>query len=80
MTPEERKELIDQLDRSWQVMERWVKASFKHAAGVPKINRNTGEPFKTFREVCEAASDESLLIWKQDFEDNGDLLPAVPTQ
>lgn len=32
------------------------------------------------REVIEAASDESLLILRDDFDDNGDLLPAVATQ
>ena len=80
MTPEERSQLIDQLDRSFTVMPSWVKATVKHAMGAPTINPGTGEQFRSFREVIEAASDETLTILRDDFDDNGDLLPAVATQ
>lgn len=80
MTKEERIQLIDQLDRSFTVMPIWVKAATKHAMGAPKNNPETGKPFTSFREVIEAASDETLLILRDDFEGDGDLLPAVPTQ
>jgi hypothetical protein len=80
MTPEDRRQLIDQLDRSFTVMPYWVKCGVKHAMGAPKNNPGTGQPFKSFREVIEAASDECLLILRNDFDDNGDLLPAVATQ
>lgn len=80
MTPQERAELIDQLDRSFTVMPNWVKATVKHAMGAPKVNPGTGQPFRSFREVIEAASDETLTILRDDFDDNGDLLPAVATQ
>lgn len=80
MTPEERASLIDQLDRSFTVMPNWVKATVKHAMGAPKNNPETGQPFQSFREVIEVASDETLMILRDDFEDNGDLLPAVATQ
>lgn len=80
MTPEERSQLIDQLDRSFTVMPNWVKATVKHAMGAPKVNPGTGQPFRSFREVIEAASDETLTILRDDFDDNGDLLPAVATQ
>lgn len=80
MTPEERSILIDQLDRSFTVMPRWVQAATKHAMGAPTHHPLTAKPFASFREVIEAASDESLLILRDDFADNGDLLPAVMTQ
>lgn len=80
MTSEERAVLIDQLDRSFTMMPEWVKAATKHAMGAPRNNPATGEPFKSFREVIEAASDETLLILKDDFESDGDLVPAVPRQ
>lgn len=80
MTPAERSQLIDQLDRSFTVMPTWVKATVKHAMGAPRINPGTGQPFRSFREVIEAASDETLDILRDDFEGNGDLLPAVATQ
>lgn len=51
-----------------------------HALGAPKINPGTGQPFRSFREVIEAASDETLTILREDFDDNGDLLPAAATQ
>lgn len=80
MTPEERAALIDQLDRSFTMMPRWAKVACKHAMGAPKNNPKTGEPFKSFREVIEVASDETLEILKEDFEGNGELLPAVQRQ
>ncbi len=80
MTPEERTKLIDQLDRSFSVMPTWAKATVKHAMGAPRINPGTGQPFRSFREVIEAASDEALNILRDDFEGNGELLPAVATQ
>ena len=80
MTPEEREALIDQLDRSFQMMPRWMKVATKHAMGAPEINPKTGEKFKTFREVIEVASDHTLEILREDFEGNGELLPAVPRQ
>lgn len=80
MTPEERSRLIDQLDRSFTMMPYWVKCATKHAMAAPKNNPATGQTFKSFREVIEAASDETLLILRDDFDDNGDLLPAAATQ
>lgn len=80
MTPEERSQLIDQLDRSYTVMPNWVKTATKHAMAAPENNPETGKPFGSFREVIEAASDETLLTLRDDFDDNGDLLPAVATQ
>lgn len=80
MTPEERAALIDQLDRSFSMMPAWAQASVKHAMGAPRINPGTGEPFKSFREVIEAASDHTLEILRDDFEGNCELLPQVPRQ
>ncbi len=80
MNSEERAALIDQLDRSFQMMPNWSKASCKHAMGAPTNNPETGEPFKTFREVIEVADDHTLEILREDFEGNGELLPAVPRQ
>ena len=80
MTPEERAALIDQLDRSFQMMPRWAKIACKHAMGAPDINPATGEKFKSFREVIEVASDHTLEILRDDFEGNGELLPPVPRQ
>lgn len=80
MTDDERRKLIDQLDRSFTVMPQWVKAATKHSLGAPKNNPATGQPFQSFREVIEAASDHTLLTLRDDFEDNGDLLPDVATQ
>lgn len=80
LTPEQRVALIDQLDRSFTVMPRWAKVSVKHAMGAPEINPKTGQKFMTFREVIEAASDETLEVLRDDFEGNGELLPAVPRQ
>lgn len=80
MTPAERTQLIDQLDRSFSVMPNWAQATVKHAMGAPRINPGTGQPFRSFREVIEAASDETLVILRDDFEGNGELLPVVATQ
>ena len=76
MTPKQRTELIDQLDRSFAAMPTWAKAAVKHSMGAPKTNPKTGIPFTSFREVVESSSDETLEILRGDFEDNGDLLPA----
>lgn len=80
MTPQERAALIDQLDRSFTAMPHWVKCATKHAMGAPKNNPATGKPFTSFREVIEVAADHTLETLRDDFEDNGDLLPAVATQ
>ncbi len=80
MTPQERTALIDQLDRSFTMMPGWAKTATKHAMGAPTNNPATGNHFTSFREAIEAASDESLLILRDDFDDNGDLLPAVATK
>lgn len=80
MTPDERTRLIDRLDRSFTMMPYWVKCATKHAMGAPRINPSTGKPFKSFREVIEVSSDATLLILRDDFDDNGDLLPEVVKQ
>lgn len=80
MKPEERAALIDQLDRSFTMMPEWAKAATKHAMGAPKNNPATGKPFKSFREVIEVASDQTLEILRDDFDGDGDLLPMVPRQ
>src|SRR3990167_4506079 len=80
MTPDERASLIDQLDRSFQMMPLWSRVSCKHAMGAPKNNPKTGEPFLTFREVIEVADDHTLEILREDFEGNGKLLPAIQRQ
>lgn len=77
MTPEARAFLIDQLDRSFAAMPEWVKAATKHAMGAPKNHPETGLPFTSFRQVIEAAGNETLIILRNDFEDNDDLLPAI---
>ena len=38
------------------------------------------QPFGSFRECISVAADHTLETLREDFEDNGDLLPAVPTQ
>ena len=77
MEAQERAALIDQLDRSFTMMPTWAKAAAKHAMGAPEINPATGRPFASFRQVIEAASDQTLEILRDDFADNGDLLPAA---
>lgn len=80
MTKDEREALIDQLDRSFTALPGFVKACVKHALAAPSHHPETGQPFTSFREVIEAASDETLETLRSDFEDNGDLLPMVPRQ
>ena len=80
MSIENRAALIDQLDRSFQMMPMWVKAAVKHSMGAPERHPETGKLFTSFREVIEAASDHTLEILRDDFEDNGQLLPPVQTQ
>ena len=80
MTPQERTALIDQLDKSFEMLPSWAKAATKHAMGAPQINPETGKPFTSFREVISVASDHTLEILRDDFDGNGDLLPAVATQ
>lgn len=75
LSPEDRTKLIDRLDRSFQKMPEWAQTACKHAMAAPSINPATGEPFKSFRETIAAAEDDTLLILKDDFETNGDLLP-----
>jgi len=75
LTPDQRTQLIDRLDRSFQAMPRWVKIATKHAMGAPKNNPATGQPFTSFREVITVAADETLITLRDDFEDNDDLAP-----
>lgn len=76
MTTEKREQLIDRLDRSFKAMPRWAQGACIHAMAVPTINPATLAPFVTFREMLESAPAESLEILKDDFEGNGDLMPA----
>lgn len=80
MTPEYRAELIDQLDRSFQALPRWGKVAVKHAMAAPERHPETGKLFESFREVIEAAADTTLETLRDDFEDNGDLLPVDTTR
>jgi hypothetical protein len=80
MEAQERAALIDQLDRSFEMLPGWAKAATKHSMGAPEINPATGKLFKSFREVISVASDHTLEILRDDFEGNGDLLPPVATQ
>lgn len=66
--------LIKQLDKSFQAMSITDKVITKHAIAAPDNNPSTGQPFKTFLEVIEHASDESLETLREDFEGNGLLL------
>ena len=75
MSPEERAAAIRQLDKSFSAMPTWVKTATKHGLGAPSINPKTGEPFKSFLEVLESLNDDSLQLLKEEFLDNGDLLP-----
>jgi hypothetical protein len=79
-TNAQRTTLIDQLERSFILMPRWAQVAALHAMAPPAINPDTGKPFACFREVLEAAADDTLATLRDDFDDNGDLLPAVPTQ
>lgn len=80
MNAEKRAALIDQLDRSFQMMPRWAQTATVHAMCAPTTNPETGQPFQSFRECISVAADHSLETLRDDFEDNGDLLPAVPVQ
>lgn len=80
MTPQERVQLIDQLDKSFTEMPNWVKSAVVHSMGAPDNNPETGLPFKSFREVIEMASNDSLMSLRDDFESNGDLRPGVGRQ
>lgn len=75
-----RAELIDQLDRSFQMMPKWAQAAAVHAMTAPTTNPETGKPFASFRECISAASDDTLETLRDDFDDNGDLLPSVAMQ
>ncbi|MFS8175011.1 hypothetical protein [Vreelandella titanicae] len=76
MNKVERDALINQLDRSYAAMPSWAQAACRHAMGIPLVNRKTGAPFKNFREALENAADWTLETLKDDFDGNGDLLPA----
>lgn len=73
MTSEERESLIQQLDRSFQMMPKWAQTACKHAM-------RCADGVTTFREACELADDSSLEMLRDDFEDNGDLLPPTEVQ
>lgn len=77
MEAQERAALIDRLDRSFEALPAWAKVATKHALAAPRINPGTGNPFASFREVIDAASDRTLEVLRDDFEDNGDLLPPA---
>ena len=80
MNTERRAALIDQLDRSFQMMPKWAQTATIHAMSAPATNPETGQPFVSFRECISAASDDTLETLRDDFEDNGDLLQASPPQ
>ena len=80
MNSQERAALIDQLDRSFQMMPKWAQTATMHAMGAPTTNPETGKPFASFRECISVAADHTLETLRDDFEDNGDLLPRVQTQ
>lgn len=80
MDSNEYKALLYQLERSYLAMPRWAQAACIHSMGVPKNNPATGLPFGNFREILLSCSDYTLETLRDDFEDNGDLLPRLPTQ
>ncbi len=80
MNSEQRAALIDQLDRSFQMMPRWAQMAAVHALSAPATNPETGKPWQSFRECISAAADGTLETLRDDFDDNGDLMPAVPRQ
>ena len=80
MDASKRAALIDQLDRSFQMMPRWAQTAAVHAMGAPTTNLETGKPLGSFRECISVAADHTLETLREDFDGNGDLLPAVPTQ
>lgn len=75
MPPEQRKALIDRLERSYEPLPLWAKTAVKHSMGAPEKDPRTGAPITSFREALECASDETLGTLREDFADNGDLLP-----
>jgi hypothetical protein len=80
MDQTQRAELINRLDRSFQMMPRWAQTATLHAMGAPTINPETDKPFESFREIISVAADHTLETLRDDFEDNGDLLPSIPLQ
>lgn len=66
---------IDQMVRSFEAMDNWVKNSLIHAMGAPKVNKHTGKPWASFQELLEAAADDTINQVYLDTEDNGDLVP-----
>ena len=80
MEKDQRAALIDQLDRSFQMMPKWAQAATVHAMGAPTTNPEPGKPFESVRECISMAADHTLETLRDDFDDNGDLLPAVATQ
>lgn len=80
MTPEERFNLIDQLDRSFHAMPVWARVACKHAMCAPRHHPITGKEFTSFKEVIEASDDSTLETLREDFQDNDDLLPPVEPQ
>ena len=77
MTQLERTNLIDQLAKSFDRMPAWVRSAAKHAMVAPSKHPETGKVFTTFREVLAASSDDTLIDLRENFDGNGDLLPAV---
>lgn len=69
-----RQEKIDHLVRSFDTWDGWVKNACLHSMGVPKVNRNTGKPWQSFREILEAAADETVDSVYEDTAFNGDLV------
>jgi hypothetical protein len=81
MTPEQRTNLIDRLDRSFLALPRWAKIACKHGMGAPKHHPETGKEYESFREVLESGTNEWLEVLKGDFESNEDLAPEeVPPE
>ena len=74
MDSNERKALIDQLDRSFLAMPRWAQAACIHSMGIPR------DKYENFHTALLHCSDYTLETLRDDFEDNGDLLPRVPPQ
>lgn len=74
LTAELRRTYIDQMVRSYDAMPKWVRNSLIHAMCVPNNNPATGKPWESFKEMLEAASDDSILLIRQDIKDNGDLI------
>lgn len=77
MDQQTREQLIDQLDRSYQAMPEWVKSATIHSMAAPRTNKHTGKPWTSFKELLENSSDHTLVILRDDFDDNGDLLPVT---